>query len=77
MNRGNRGEVILGSDTDYRRFLGHPAELPEQFRTVIHALVLIDNRYHHLLRHTRDANLNEVIRNLKVSFVGRLRRALG
>jgi hypothetical protein len=53
VNRGNRREAIFRSDTDRQRFLGRLAELPERFRTEIHAFVLMDNHYHLLLRTQR------------------------
>ena len=46
VNRGNRRAAIFRTDTDRRRFLGRLAELPERFRTEIHAFVLMDNHYH-------------------------------
>ena len=67
LNRGNRREAIFRSDTDRQRFLGRLAELPERFRTEIHAFVLMDNHYHLLLR-TQDANLSDAIRWLQVSY---------
>lgn len=67
LNRGNHREAIFLSDTDRRRFLGRLAELPERFRTEIHAFVLMENHYHLLVR-TMDANLSEAIRWLQVSY---------
>ncbi len=67
LNRGNHREAIFRADTDRRRFLGRLAELPERFRTEIHAFVLMENHYHLLIR-TVDANLSEAIRWLQVSY---------
>jgi len=67
VNRGNRREAIVRTDTDRRRFLGRLAELPERFRTEIHAFVLMDNHYHLLVR-TAEANLSEAVRWLQVSY---------
>ena len=47
---GNRREALYYDDTDRRRFLGLAAELPERFGLEVHALVLIDNHHHLLLR---------------------------
>lgn len=67
MNRGNRQEAIFRTDTDRRRFFGRLPELPERFRTEIHAFVLMDNHYHLVVR-SRDANLSEAVRWLQVSY---------
>ena len=67
VNRGNRREDIFRTDTDRRRFLGRLAELPERFRTEVHAFVLMDNHFHLLLR-TLDANLSDAIRWLQISY---------
>lgn len=67
VNRGNRREDIFRTDTDRRRFLARLAELPERFRTEVHAFVLMDNHYHLLLR-TLDANLSDAIRWLQISY---------
>ena len=42
--RGNRREALYCDDTDWRRFLGLAAELPERFGLKVHAYVLLDNR---------------------------------
>jgi REP element-mobilizing transposase RayT len=67
VNRGNRREALFRTDTDRQQFLGRVAELPDRFRTEIHAFVLMDNHYHLLMR-TPDANLSEAIRWLQVSY---------
>ena len=67
VNRGNRRDAIVRTDTDRRRFLGRLAELPDRFRVEVHAFVLMDNHYHLLLR-TRDGNLSDAIRLLQVSY---------
>ena len=43
VNRGNRREALVRTDTDRRRFLGRVAELPDRFRTETHAFVPVDN----------------------------------
>ncbi len=43
VNRGNRREALVRTDTDRRRFLGRVAELPDRFRMEIHAFVLMDS----------------------------------
>ena len=74
MNRGNRGEALLLSDADRRRFLGAVAELPERYGLEVHALVLMDNHYH-LLARTSEPNLSQAIRWLNVSYAVKFNRA--
>ncbi len=50
MSRGNGGETLFRRDDDRRVFLGLVSELPERFGTEVHAFVLMDNRYHLLVR---------------------------
>src|SRR6266850_8549668 len=67
MNRGHRGNALFRDDADRRRFLGLVAELPERFGLEIHALVLMHNHYHLLVR-TGEANLSQAVRWLNVGY---------
>ena len=69
--RGNRRGTLFFNDTDRRRFLGLLAETPERFGVQVHALVLMDNDYHLLVRTPR-ANLSEAIQWLHISYGMRL-----
>jgi len=55
-----RREVIIGTDDDRRRFLGRLADLPERLRVEIHALVLMGNPCHVLMR-PQDLNLSRAV----------------
>ena len=70
MSRGNRRACRFWEDTDRRRSLGLVSELPERFHLEVHAFVLMDNRYHLLVR-TPQANLSHAIRWLHVSYSSR------
>ena len=67
MNRGHRRSDLFLDDVDRHRFLGLLAQLPERFGVEIHALVLMANHYHVLLR-TPEPNLSHAIRWLHVSY---------
>jgi len=67
MNRAHRGGLLFLDETDRRRFLGAPADLPERFALEMHAFVLMDSHYHLLVR-TREANLSQAMRWLNGSY---------
>jgi REP-associated tyrosine transposase len=76
MNRGHRGNALFRDDADRRRFLCLVAELPERFGLEIHALVLMQNHYHLLVR-TGEANLSQAVRWLNVSYAVKFNWAHG
>lgn len=74
VSRGNGGEVLFRDGTYRRRFLGLVSVLPERFSLELHAFVLMNNHCHLVVR-CLEANLNEAIRWLHVSYAETADRA--
>jgi REP element-mobilizing transposase RayT len=65
--RGNERKAVYRDDTDRFHFLELLSEATERFGIRIHAYVLMDNHFHHLVE-TPEANLSRAIQWLNVSY---------
>jgi len=73
-SRGNEKREIFYTQVDYRRFESLLQSLPERFKVIIHAYVLMRNHYH-LLLETPEPNLSKTIHYLNSSYVTYFNRA--
>jgi REP element-mobilizing transposase RayT len=72
-SRGNRQEVIYGSDKDRDSFLFILAGVCKTYNWKCHAYCLMDNHYH-LLMETADANLSKGMRQLNGCYTQKFNR---
>ena len=65
-SRGNRREKIYFEDGDRERFLEILKRTKERYGYLLHAYVLMDNHYHHLVD-TPKANISQTMQNINKS----------
>lgn len=71
MCRGNRDQIVFGSDDDVRLFLKTLCEAVKRADLVVHAYVLMSTHYH-LLVETPSGNLVEAMKWLQGAFTQRM-----